>query len=77
MRSKGQILNFDYHGNFKDFNTKLCLCSHTDRKHIDQNFHPVCSGHAPGIGLRGAGVPWTAHSSCIYHNVSYSDEISP
>ena len=48
-----------------------------DRKHIEQNFHSVhsCWGHAPGVGLGGAGwvknfsvviwdgTPWTAHSS--------------
>ena len=29
VRSKGQIsLNFSYHVNFKDFYTKLCVCSH-------------------------------------------------
>ena len=29
VRSKGQLsLNFGYHVNFKDFYTKLCVCSH-------------------------------------------------
>ena len=29
VRSKGQIaLNFGYHVNFKDYHTKLCVCSH-------------------------------------------------
>ena len=43
--SKGQIsFDFNYKVNFKDFlyQTLCLLC---------------CLGHAPGIGLRGAGVP--------------------
>ena len=28
MRSKGQIFNFSNKVDFKDFNTKLCVCSH-------------------------------------------------
>ena len=33
MRSKGQIsLNFSYHVNFKDFYTKLCVCSNKLKK---------------------------------------------
>ena len=28
VRFKGQILNFSYKVNFKDFYTKLCVCSH-------------------------------------------------
>ena len=36
----------------------LCVFSQiTDRKHIEHNFHSVCGGHAPGVGLRGAGGP--------------------
>ena len=27
VRSKGQTLNFSNHVNFKDFNTKLCVCN--------------------------------------------------
>ena len=45
VRSNGQIsLNFGYKVNFKDFDTKLCVCVLTNkknRKHIEQNFHFV------------------------------------
>ena len=41
VRSK--LLNFGYHAHFKDFYTKLCVCSHKlkIKKHIEQNFYSV------------------------------------
>ena len=53
---KGQIsFNFNYKVNFKDFYSKLCVCS---RK--------LCSlGHAPGVGIRGArGAQVVKKSNC-------------
>ena len=41
--SKGQIFNFNYKVNFKDFlYQNLCVCSQVkDTKHIRQDFHSV------------------------------------
>ena len=53
MRSKGQIsLNFGYHVNFKDFNTKLCVFSHKEKIEIIFNIlFIMLLGSCP----RGAG----------------------
>ena len=51
--SKGQIsFNVNYKVNFKDFYTKLCVCSEQmkDTKHIRWDFDS-----APGVGLWVAG----------------------
>ena len=65
---KGQIsLNFGYHVNFKDFYTKLCVCSH---KWKIQN---ISDDNAPGVGLWALGVPrW----SKIYFSQTWSCGIS-
>ena len=55
--SKGQIpFNFNYKVNFKDFYTKLCVVLTNKRyKTYLTGFLFCCLGHAPGVGLRGAG----------------------
>ena len=55
--SKGQIsFNFNYKVNFKDYYTKLCVCSHNEAYKTYQTGFLFCRlGHAPGVGLRGAG----------------------
>ena len=69
MRSKGQVsLNFSYNVNFKDFYTKLCVCSH---KYIEHNFHFVAGVMPQGwdLGVKNFsvgmcdGAPSTARSS--------------
>ena len=59
IRSKGQIsLNFGYYVNFKDLLTKLCVCCTNDIYKTCQTGFSLCHlGHAPGLGLWGAGVP--------------------
>ena len=54
---KGQIsLNFGYHVNFKDFYTKVCVCSHKWEIQKYQTRFLFCRlGHAPGVGLWGTG----------------------
>ena len=48
--SKGQIsFNFNYKVNFKEFNTKLCVC---DTKHNRQDFN-LLPGSCPRGGTRG------------------------
>ena len=59
--SKGQIsFNFNNEVNFKDFYTKLCVCSHkfTNERYktYQTGFLFCCLGHAPGVGLWGAQV---------------------
>ena len=50
---EGQIsFNFNYKVNFKDFYTKLCICSH---KTYQMGFSFCYLGHALGVGLCGAG----------------------
>ena len=55
--SKGQIsINFNYKVNFKDFYTKLCVCSHKRKiQNILDEILFCCLGHDPGVGLRGTG----------------------
>ena len=57
VRSKGQIsLNFGKHVNFKDFYTKLCACcTNEGYKTYRMGFSFSHLGHAPGVGLWGAG----------------------
>ena len=56
VRSKGQILNFGYHVNFKDFYTQLCVPCTNERYKTHQAGFSFCHlGHAPGVGLWGAG----------------------
>ena len=60
MRSKGQIsLNFGYNVNFKDFYTKLCVCSGKmkDTKHIRRDFHSVTWAMPQGWDLGCWGCP--------------------
>ena len=54
--SKGQIFNFNCKVNFKDFYSKLCVCFTNERYKTYQTGFSLCSlGHAPGVGLWGAG----------------------
>ena len=55
--SKGQIsFNFNYKVNFKDFYSKLCVCSHKRKiQNISDGFLFCCLGHALGVGLWGDG----------------------
>ena len=56
--SKGQLsLNFNNKVSFKDFCTKLYVCSHKkkDIKHIKQDF-VLSLGHAPGWNSNAWGV---------------------
>ena len=55
--SKGQIsFNFNYKVNFKDFYTKLmCVLTNERYKTYQTGFLFCCLGHAPGVGLWGAG----------------------
>ena len=55
--SKGQIsFNFNYKVNFKDFFYQtLCVFSHTRYKTYQTGFSFCPLGHAPGVGLWGAG----------------------
>ena len=55
--SKGQIsFNFNYKVNFKDFYTKLCVCSHKCKiQKILDGIFILSPGSCPGVGLMGAG----------------------
>ena len=54
---KRSIFNFNYKVNFKDFYSKLCVCSHKWKIQTYQTGFSLCSlGHAPGVGLWGAGA---------------------
>ena len=55
--SKGQIsFNFNYKVIFKDFYTKLCVCSHKWSYKTYQTGFLFCRlGHAQGMELWGAG----------------------
>ena len=55
--SKGQIsLNFNYKVNFKDFIPNfVCVLTNESYKTYQTGFSFCCLGHAPGVGLRGAG----------------------
>ena len=57
MRSKGQIsLNFSYHVNFKDLIPNfVCVLTNERYKTYQTGSSFCCEGHAPGVGLRGAG----------------------
>ena len=75
--SKGHIsFNFNYKVNFKDFHTKLGVCSHKCKiQNILNRIFILLPRSCPGAGLRGAGgvknfsvgicdgAPLTAHSS--------------
>ena len=75
--SKGQIsFNFDYHINFIDFYTKLCVCSHKQKiENILNRIFILLLGSCPRGGTWGCWVvknfstgicddaPSTAHSS--------------
>ena len=79
VRSKGQIsLNFDYQVNSKFlFQTVCVFLQIKDRKHIEQNFHPVAGlmpqswdlrcwvGQNLSMGICD-GAPSTAHSSLSF-----------
>ena len=54
--SKGQIsFNFNYKANFKDYYTKLCVCSHKLKiQNISDRIFILCLGYALGVGLGGA-----------------------
>ena len=54
--SKGQIsFNFNYKANFKDYYTKLCVCSHKLKiQNISDRIFILCLGYDLGVGLRGA-----------------------
>ena len=56
--SKGQIsFNFNYKVNFKDFYTKLCVCSHKSKiQNILDGIFILSLGHAPGAGFGALGV---------------------
>ena len=50
--SKGQIsFNFNFKVNFKDFYSKLCVCSHKWKKTYQTSFLFCHLGHALGVGL--------------------------
>ena len=57
VRSKGQIsFNFGLHVNFKDIFTKVCVCCTNNKYKTHQTGFSFCHrGHAPGVGLWGAG----------------------
>ena len=57
--SKGQIsFNFNYKVNFKDFIPNFVSILTNERYKTYQTGFLFCRlGHAPGVGLRGAGVP--------------------
>ena len=57
VRLKGQIsLIFGYHAIFKKKYTKLCVCCTNERYKTYQTGFSFCHlGHAPGVGLWGAG----------------------
>ena len=74
--SKGQIsFNFNYKVNFKDFYTKLCVCSHkwNIKKHIRRDFHSIAWVMPQGWDFGVLGVPrW----SKIYFHQTWSCGIS-
>ena len=55
--SKGQIsFKFNYKVNFKDFYTKLCVCSHKWKiQNISDGIFILTIGSCPRVGLWGAG----------------------
>ena len=55
--SKGQIsFNFNFKVIFKDFYTKLCVCSHKLKIQTYQTGFSFCRlGHAPGVVFWGDG----------------------
>ena len=67
--SKGQIsFNFNYKVNFKDFIPNfVCVLTNESYKTYHTGFLFRHLGHAPGVGLRGAGV--LRGSKKIYSNM--------
>ena len=57
--SKGQIFNFNFKVNFKDFYTKLCVCSHKLKiQNISDGIFILSPGSGPRGGTLGCcGVP--------------------
>ena len=70
---KGQIsFNFNYKVNFKDFYTKLCVCSHNKRYKTYQTGFALCRpGHAQGVVLWGVGVPRWVKKKFKHGHVAY------
>ena len=73
---RGQKVKYHKHVNFKDFYTKLCVCSHKEKIEIILNrIFMLLPRLCPRVGLLGArgvknfsleicdGAPSTAHSS--------------
>ena len=56
--SKGQIsFNFNYKVNFKDLPNFVCILTNERYKTYQTGFSFCRLGHAPGVGLKGTGVP--------------------
>ena len=79
--SKGQIsFNFNNKVIFKDFYTKLCVCSHKCKiQNISDGISFCRLGHAPGMGLWGAGVPrgsiFFKHGHAVYQSAGDDEQI--
>ena len=69
--SKGQIsFNFNYKVNFKDFYSKLCVCSHKGKiQNISDGFLFCRLDHALGVGLVGTKGP---KSNSVLLSVRYA-----
>ena len=69
---KGQILNFGYHVNFKDFYTKFCVCSHKwEIQNISDGIFILSSGSCPRggtLGHRGSNNFFFRTWSCSISN---------
>ena len=53
---RSNIINFNYKVNFKDFYTKLCVCSHKWKiQNISDVIFILSPGSCPRVGLWGAG----------------------
>ena len=53
---RGQKVKYHLHVNFKDFYTKLCVCSHKLKiENILNRIFILLPRSFPGMGLRGAG----------------------
>ena len=73
MRSKGKIsLNYDHHVNSKIFIPNfVCVLTNEGYKTYQTVFSFCCLGHAPGVGLLGAGVPSGSKQYFKHGHVSY------
>ena len=72
--SKGQIsFNFNYKVNFKDFYTKLCVCSHKGKiQNISDGIFILSPGsYASGVGLWGAGGAQEVKKKFKHGHVAY------